>query len=197
VDRRQALPIAIALAMLVGAVAIYLARTSGRSPTATQTVVITGSASPGSVPTSQTRTAIEPHVDESSGVLTIGVGDSIDSNGVLFGVTQVQAPYGSAGGPPGRELMLVSVELHNSLTSGGDPLTIASRQNFELQDENGRMYDQTRAAGAPKPPDGKLAPGETLDGALAYQVLPGQSYRLLFKHTLVSQGVIVVDLGKR
>lgn len=195
-DRRQALPIAIALALLLGAVVVYLVRTSGLSPTP-KTVVITGSASPGSVPTSQTRTAVEPHVDESSGVLTIGVGDSVDSNGVLFGVTQVQAPYGSASPPPGREVMLVSVQIHNSLTSGGDAMTIASSQNFELQDENGRTYDQTSAAGAPTPPDGKLAPGETLDGALAFQVPPGQNYRLLFKDPLVSQGVIVVDLGKR
>ena len=195
-DRRQALPIAIALAMVVGAVVIYLARTSGQSPTATRTVIV-GSASPGSVPTSQTRTAGEPHVDESSGGLTIGVGDAVDSNGVLFSVTQVQAPYGGASAPAGRELMLVSVELHNSLTSGGDALTIASSQNFELQDANGRTYDLTSAAGAPKPPDGKLAPGDTLDGSLVFQVPPGQSYRLLFKHALVSQGVIVVDLGQR
>ena len=187
---------AIALALLVGAVVVYLLRSSGQSSTPARTVIV-GSASPGSVPTSQAHAAVEPHVDESSGVLTIGVGDSVDSNGVLFSVTHVQAPYGSASAPPGRELMLVSVELHNSLTTGGDALTIASGQNFEVQDDNGRSYDQTSAAGAPRPPDGKLAPGETLDGALAFQVPPGQNYRLLFKNALVSQGMIVVDLGQR
>jgi len=125
----------------------------------------------------------------------------VDSNGVLFGVTSVAAPYTSAGNagakPRAGELMVIDVEIHNSLASGGATLTISSASNFELQDASGRTYAETSLSGAPKPPNGKIGPGETLEGGLAYDVPAGQNYRLLFKQPRVSQGEIVVDLGRR
>jgi hypothetical protein len=199
-DRRQSLPLAVIVITLVCVAVIYLSKNWPRS--SPQTTVIVGSASAVGSSGVQGPAPIGPHVDESSGVLTIDTGDSVDSNGVLFGVISVVAPYtagaasaAAAPKPGASELMLVNVEVHNSLAAGGEALTISSTANFELQDANGRVYDETTAPGAPKPPDGKIGPGETLDGGLAYNVPSGQSYRLLFKETLVSQGVIVVDLG--
>ena len=198
-DRRSALPLAAMVAMLIGAIVVYLLKTSGQNAAEVRTVVV-GSASPISV-AAPARVQIGPHVDESSGILTIGVGDSVDSNGVLFGVTGVQAPYTGPGTPSASatgapELIVINVEIHNSLSPGGDVVTIASASNFELQDESGRVYDQTSAEDAPKPPDGKIGPGQTLDGSLAYRAPAGQSYRLVFKEELVSQGRIAVDLGR-
>ncbi|HEY8693651.1 MAG TPA: DUF4352 domain-containing protein, partial [Chloroflexota bacterium] len=147
------------------------------------------------------RLPLGPRVDESNGILTIEAGDAVDSNGVLFGVTSVVAPYNSSGPavtkPRAGEFMVINVQIHNSLAAGGDALTVSSASNFELQDANGRVYDKTSVPGAPRPPDGTIRPGETLDGALAYDVPVGQGYRLLFKETLVSQGEIIVDLGRR
>lgn len=198
-DRRKSLPIAVIFITLVCVAVIYLSRNWPKSSPAT--TVIAGSASPVASLGVQGVAPIGPHLDESNGVLTIGAGDSVDSNGVLFGVTSVVAPYTSgaaaAAKPSTGEFMVVNVQVHNSLTTGGAPLTISSASNFELQDANGRVYDEATVPGAPKPPDGKLQPGETLDGGLAYDVPSGQDYRLVFKQTLVSQGMIVVELGQR
>ncbi|MFI5267699.1 MAG: DUF4352 domain-containing protein [Chloroflexota bacterium] len=198
-DRRKTLPIAVIFITLVCVAVIYLSKNWPRS--SSPTTVIVGSASPVGSSGVQGVAPIGPHLDESNGILTIDAGDSVDSNGVLFGVTSVVAPYTSSGAtaakPRAGEFMVVNVQVHNSLTAGGDPLTISSATNFELQDATGRVYDETTVPGAPKAPDGKIGPGETLDGGLAYDVPLGQNYRLLFKETLVSQGVIVVDLGRR
>jgi hypothetical protein len=194
-DRRTALPIAV---LFVTAVAIACVYAISHWPTKVPSkVVITGSASALALPVSG-RAPLEPHVDENSGVLTIAAGDSVASNGVLFGVTNVVAPY-TGGGAESRagELMLINVQIHNSLGSGGEPFSISSASNFELQDESGQVYNSVSVPGAAKPPDGSLRPGETMDGALAYDVPRGLSFRLLFKETLVSQGEIVVDLGPR
>ena len=192
------LPLAVLVITVVFVGAIYLSKNLGRPPRPT---VIVGSASPVAAASAAVRVTIEPHVDESNGILTIGVGDAVDSHGVLFGVTSVLVPFNGSGSvaprPRTGEVMVVNVQLHNSLPTGSDALTISSASNFELQDANGRVYQETSLPGAPKPPDGKIGPGETLNGGLAYDVPPGQSYQLLFKETLASKGEIIVDLGRR
>ena len=51
--------------------------------------------------------------------------------------------------------------------------------------------------GAPAPPNGAVAPGQTLDGALAYDVPAGQTYLFHFKNELLLNGDVAVNLGQR
>ncbi|HEX6511767.1 MAG TPA: hypothetical protein VF157_05685, partial [Chloroflexota bacterium] len=136
-SRQNTLPVALLVAVLACAAVIYLSTQRHGGPT---TVVIAGSASP----TQPSSAAIAPHVDETSGLLTIGLGDSVDSNGVLVGATSVVAPYTSPqASPRSGEFMLVNVEVHNSRSPGGNSLTISSGDSFELQDATGRSYRPT------------------------------------------------------
>jgi hypothetical protein len=142
---------------------------------------------------------IAPGVYDSTGALTLEVGDVADSNGISFGVIGLTAPFTAsdpATKPAQGEFMLVTVEVHNTLDSGGQPLSISSAGNFELQDGSGQTYSPVIIPGAAKPPDGSISPGASLNGTLGYDVPSGQTFTLLFKNDQIFNGQILVDLGK-
>ena len=184
-------------AVLVVCIAIVVRSMIVRDQSQASTVIV-GSAPPIATATPDSgRQAVAPGVDVQTGVLTIQVGDAVDSNGVQLSVTKVTAPFTSQGHVPAQgQFMLVDVQVHNSEPANGDVLTISSLTNFQLVDGAGRSYQQAAVAGFPKPPDGSVSPGSTLSGSLAYDVPLGQSYRLLFNDKAISSGPIAVDLGK-
>lgn len=194
VDRRNLVPVVAVVITIVCAGVIYLSRQL--APRSFSTTVVVGSAAPAS----NSSTAIGPHLDESTGMLTVQPGDQVDSNGVLVGVTSVVAPYTSQDPnrkPASGEFLLINVEVHNSLPPGGESLPLSLAANFELQDSSGQVYQPSSLPGTLQLVDGPLGPGATLDGALAYDVPLGRSYRLLFKSPRVSNGAIAIDLGRR
>ena len=174
---------------LVGALVVLLfirTRTSG--PT---TVVIGTPAQPG-----QSQEPVGPHTDPDTGILVMGIGDTVVSNGVLVGVTNVTQPAAGGAAESGSALLQVDVEVHNAESAGGETFSVSGTNSFDLQDGGGRSYAALAPSGGAKPPDGTLAPGATLDGSLLYEIQSGQTYRLLFKNDRVSNGEIVIDLGK-
>jgi hypothetical protein len=196
VDRRNLVPAVAVAITIVCALAIYL--NMQRRPGPVQTTVIVGSAQPSAGSSSDS--PLGPHLDQDTGVLTIQAGDQVDSNGVLVGVTGVVAPFNTSDPsrqPSSGEFMLVNISVHNSLSQGGEVLTVSPAANFELQDTAGKVYPSTALPGAPSPPDGRLNPGATVNGGLTYDVPKGLSYRLLFKSPLVSNGEIIIDLGRQ
>lgn len=143
------------------------------------------------------QTPIGPYLDEANGALTIQVGDTALFNGVSFGITNMTAPYSDASAQPRKgELVRLDVEVRNTENAGGPPFAISGTQSFELQDEGGQTYPEASAPDAPKPPDGKIGPGASLQGSLVYDVPTGHTYHLLFKNDLLSNGEIVTELGR-
>jgi hypothetical protein len=165
-----------------------------------QRVVIYGSASP--APSSNAGAGLQPvgpFTYSASGALTVGVGDLVDSNGLQVGVVDLVAPYpaADASSKPSRgQFLLVKAELHNSHAAGDAPLTISKTSSFELSDASGQVYQPVSVPGAPEPIDGRMAPGQTLDGAFVYDVPSGQSYAFHFKDDAFTNGEIIVDLGR-
>jgi len=194
VDRKASFPLTVGFIVIVCAAAIYFSLNVRKGEPTTH--VIAGSANPAAL-ASASSTTIEPHVDEQTGTLVIQAGDEVDSNGILVGVTGVTAPYSAGNSKPSNgQFMLVNVEVHNSLDPGGAALNISPASTFELQDASGRTWAPTTLTGAPTAPSGQINPGATLNGALAYDVPTGIDYRLLFKNPQVSNGEIIIELGK-
>ena len=195
-SRQDGLPLAIVAAVLLCLAVGYLYLHNRRPDV--QTVTFGTPASPGA-DQSPGLQPLAPHVYDSTGELTLQVGDVADSNGVEFGVTKLAAPY-SASDPALQasrgELLVVDVELRNTQAAGGQPLTISSAADFELTDGTGQSYQPVAIPGVAKPPDGAIAPGAMLDGSLGYDVPTGQTFVLRFKNELLMNGQIAVDLGK-
>lgn len=190
------MPLAIVAAVLL-CVAVGYLYLHNRQPEV-KTVTFGTPASPGAEQSPGLQ-PLAPYVYGSTGELTIEVGDVADSNGVEFGVTKLAAPYtaGDQAPKPSRgELMVVDVEVHNTLAAGGEPLNVSSAADFELTDGAGQTYQPVTIPGVAKPPDGAIAPGAMLDGSLGYDVPAGQTFVLRFKNELLMNGQIAVDLGK-
>ncbi|GEM_PF-5362227 len=189
------MPFAVLLAMLVTAAVIFL---SSRKPAAPSRVVLGTPPPAAQASSSSGLQPVAPGVDEAAGVFTIQPGDVVVSNGVQFGVTSVTTPpAGEAGRQPSQgQFMQVDVEVHNAAGAGDQPFAISSATDFELRDGAGQSYPATASIGTAKPPDGNLAPGTTLEGSLTYDVPTGRSFWLVFKNPLISNGAIVVELGK-
>jgi|SRR5581483_10239785 len=190
---------AVAVAALIGVIAcivvVGLRIHVGSQPTR---VVIGSPAPSGAATPDNGRQTIGPHVDEATGDLVIAVGDAALANGVQISVTDVKAPYADASLSATRgELMLVDVDVHNAAGQDRPTFSVSTRDNFALDDASGQTYPPLTGAAAPKPPDGTLAPGATLDGSLLYDVPAGQTYQLRFKSPVDASTQIVIDLGRR
>jgi len=194
-NRQNGLLYAAPVVVLICAAVLWWAHQLTSQP---KTVVI-GAPLPLGAEASSGPAPLGPHVDEQTGVLTIAVGDAVDSNGVQIGVTNVTAPFTASGSNLATrgQFMLVDVQVHNSGDVNSPPFGVSSDTSFQLQDQNGEVYPETTVPGAPNAPAGNLSPGATVSGTLGYDVPPGRTYRLLFLNPQVSQGQIAIDLGAR
>lgn len=130
-----------------------------------------------------------------SGPTTFKVGDVIKAGDLQLTVTKVDAPFNSSNQfikPKNGQFLVVSVSMQNT---GTKSTNVSSMLSFELRDDAGQSYTETIVPDAPKPPDGEIAAGDKLAGALSFDVPKGKSYRLYFKNSLFTNGQAIIDLG--
>lgn len=127
---------------------------------------------------------------------TFGVGQAIKvGDALIFTVTRVTSSAGSEFERPTHgQYLIVAVAFQNNEAK---PNTVSSLASFELRDATGQSYTESIYSGAPKPPDGEIAPHDRLAGALTYDVPKGSTYKLYFKNDVFSGGSVIVDLGAR
>lgn len=124
------------------------------------------------------------------------VGDLIKVGDLVLTVTGVQAPIKSGNEfiqPAKGRFLVVSILVENH---GAKAAAISSIANFELRDDGGQSYTETIVPDASKPPDGEIAPGDKLAGAVSYDVPVARHYRLYFKNAIFASGQVIIDLGQ-
>jgi len=86
----------------------------------------------------------------------------------------------------GSKYVTTDVQVTNNSSKAG---VVSSMACFKMRDGTGQEYNEAIVTGAPKPPDGDVAPGQTVRGTIAYEVpTTAKGLLLVFNCDLFSSG---------
>ena len=125
------------------------------------------------------------------------VGDGIDLGTLNISVNAVQYPAGSEYNKPiaGHKFLVVDLTIVNK---GAAAVSFLSITQTSLKDSDGRQYWATlmaSAAAGGSPPDGDIAPGETVRGQVGFQVPENASgFIFVFEAHAWEEGKVFVAL---
>jgi hypothetical protein len=133
----------------------------------------------------------------SAATQTFKVGDEVklgDWRVKVWGVQDPLPPPSEFEQPAaGNRYVAVDTEVFNDSKT---PQSVSSIACFELQDAANKSYNMTIVTGAPNPPDGEIAPGQSRRGTLVYEVpTTSTGLKLVFKCDLFSTGSAVISLS--
>lgn len=123
------------------------------------------------------------------------VGDQVKLGDFTVTVNSVTDPFTSSNSfdkPTKGRYVAADVTVVNN---GSKPQTVSSMVCFNFNDSTGQGYNMALVVGAPKPPDGELAPGESIRGTIVIDVPPtAAGLQMKFKCDLFSSGSATINL---
>ena len=126
------------------------------------------------------------------------VGQAVKLGDFTVKVLSMKDPYKSTNSfdKPAKGTRYIAIDTQVTNT-GSEPRTVSSLACFDVADATGQQYTMSLVVGAPKPPDGELAPGKLLRGTLVYEIPTGQKKGLTmdFKCDLFSSGSATIALS--
>lgn len=132
---------------------------------------------------------------QSSSSSSFKVGDQVKLGDFVVTVNSVKDPFTSTNSldkPKGR-YVAADVTVTNN---GSKTQTVSSMVCFTFNDSTGQGYNMALVVGAPKAPDGEIAPGQSIRGTIVIDVpTTATGLQMKFKCDLFSSGSATINLG--